>query len=155
MEPLAVGAIVEVVVTRLEPYGAWLDYDGQIGLVRIPDISRKRIGHPADVLVVGQLVRVKILVAPTQNEFSASLRAVHPEDDPWYDPSRFAVGTEFVGRVVRVLEYGCFVELRPEVWGSLRRERWVTPPSEGDAMRVRVESVDVAARKVEVSLLLG
>ncbi len=134
MKPLSVGAIVEVVVTRLEAYGAWIDCDGQTGLISISEVSWSRISHPGDVLVVGQHLPVNILVVSTGEPFSASIRSMHPEDDPWYEPSRFTIGAEFVGRVVRVLEYGCFVELRPEVWGMLRRERWASLPKVGDSM---------------------
>jgi ribosomal protein S1 len=145
----------DVVVTRLEQYGAWIECGGKPGLVTIPEVSWSRIGHPADVLAVGQHLPVKILNVRDDGQFTASVRAVHPEQDPWYNPAVFAVGSEFVGPVVRVLDYGCFVELRPEVWGLLRRKNWPGPVAAGDQLRVRVESVDAAARKVEVVLVSG
>jgi len=150
MDPLTVGAIVEATVTRLEQYGAWIDSGGRTGLVEIPEVSWSRISHPSDALAIGQRVRVKVLVVREDGQFSASIRAVHPERDPWHDPTLFAVGTVFVGPVVGVLGYGCFVELRPEVWGLLRRGRW-SSLAVGDRVQVRVESVDVDSRKIEVS----
>jgi len=153
MELLTVGTIVEASVTRLEPYGAWIDCDGRAGLVTIPEVSWSRIGHPGDVLSVGQRVCVEVLVAAAGLPFSASIRAVHPECDPWHEPALFATGAEFKGPVVQVLRYGCFVELRPEVWGLLRRERWSGPLAVGDRVRVRIENADADARKIEVSLL--
>lgn len=152
---LRIGDFTEANVTRLEQYGAWIDCEGQTGLVTIPEVSWSRIGHPAEVLSIGQPVRVKVLGIREDGEFTASIRAVHPELDPWHDPSVFAVGTEFVGRVVRVLEYGCFVELRPEVWGLLRREKWKCPIAVGEQMQIRIESVDISARKIEVSQVLA
>ena len=151
MDQLTIGAVIDAVVTRLEPYGAWIDCAGQTGLVLIPEVSWSRIRHPSDALSVGQRVRVKVLVIRTDGQFTASIRAVHPEQDPWHDPTLFAAGTECLGTVVRVLEYGCFVELRPEVWGLLRKERWPAPMAVGDEVRVHIERVDAATRKIEVS----
>jgi ribosomal protein S1 len=150
MDTLSVGAIVDATITRLEQYGAWIDCGGRPGLVTIPEVSWSRIGHPAEVLSVGQRVRVKVMVLGSDGKLSASIRALHPEQDPWRDPAVFAVGEEFAGRVVRVLGYGCFVELRPEVWGLLRREHWSREVAVGGRVRVRVVSVDPMARKVEV-----
>jgi small subunit ribosomal protein S1 len=152
MKPLTVGTIIEAVVTRPEQYAAWIDCAGRAGVVTFPEVSWSRIRHPGDVLSVGQSVRVKVLVAPESKPFSASIRAVRPDRDPWYEPALFAVGAEFVGPVVLSLDYGCFVELRPDVWGLLPRGRWSGSLKVGDRALVRVESVDVAARKVEVSI---
>lgn len=52
------------------------------------------------------------------------MRAVHPEQNPWHDPMPFAVGTLHECPIMLVLDYGCFVELRPEVWGLLKLPRY-------------------------------
>jgi small subunit ribosomal protein S1 len=153
VEPLEPDQIVETTVTRLEHYGAWIDCAGRTGLVLIPEISWTRISHPAQALAVDQRVRVKVLNVQSDGKFTASIRGVHPEQDPWYDPSLFAPGTEFVGRVVLVPAYGAFVELRPEVWGLLRKGKWTRQVAVGDQLRVRIETVDETARKIEVSQL--
>ena len=150
METLAAGQILDAVVVRLEQYGAWIESGDRDGLILIPEISWSRIRHPGEVLKVGQLVTVQILHVGSDGKFSASLRAMHPELNPWRDPSLFAVGSRFCSRVVRVLDYGCFVELRPEVWGLLQRERWSRAYQVGDLVDVRVEYVEPKPRKVEV-----
>jgi small subunit ribosomal protein S1 len=148
-----VGELIDTQVTRLEPYGAWIeDNAGNPGLVVIPEISWSRISHPGDVLAVGKHVTVKILALPADRPFAASLRAVHPEDDPWFKPELFAVGTRFRATVVQVLEYGCFVELRPEVRGLLRREHWPARLELGDLLDVKVTSSNSESRRVEVAL---
>jgi small subunit ribosomal protein S1 len=152
VDPLTVGDIVEAVVTRLEPYGAWVEADGWKGLIRIPEISWSRISHPRDALAPGQRVRAVVLQVGGPDGFNGSIKSVHPERDPWSDPTVFAAGTTFDAPVVRVVDYGCFVELRPDVWGLLRRERWPGPLAAGDRLRVRVESSDPLARKVEVGV---
>ena len=151
MEVLSPGALIDAVVERIEPYGAWIDHDGRRGLVTIPEVSWSRIGHPGEALSVGQRVRVKVL-AVTEDQFSASIRAARPELDPWRDPARFSEGTAFVAPVVLETAYGCFVELRPDVWGLLRREKCPEGVRVGDRLRVTVETTDAVYRKIEVSL---
>ena len=150
MEPVAAGNTLEATVTRLENYGAWIESGGRVGLILIPEISWSRIRHPSEALAVGQQVTVKILNVAKDGKFSASLREMHPELNPWRDPTVFAVGNEFTGPVVMVLEYGCFVELQPEVWGLLPRERWPFPLETGDQLRVRVVHLDGPMHKIEI-----
>jgi small subunit ribosomal protein S1 len=153
MESFQVGEIREMVVTRLEPYGAWVECQGKRGLVTIPEISWTRIGHPSDVLHVGSRIWAKIVTRMEGRDFGASIRQVHPEQDPWYAPSRFPPGSEFDAPVVRVMEYGVFVEIRPEIWGLLPKELLPCAFQVGDRLRVRVEEVDTERRKVGLSLL--
>jgi ribosomal protein S1 len=150
MEPVAAGNTLEATVTRLENYGAWIESGGRVGLILIPDISWSRIRHPSEALAVGQQVTVKILNVAKDGKFSASLREIHPELNPWRDPTVFAVGNVFTCPVVLVLEYGCFVELRPDVWGLLKREQWTRSMAVGNRVRVRVESLDADQQKIEV-----
>ena len=149
------GADIEATVTRVEPFGAFVEHRGFRGLVRIPEISWHRIRHPSDELIVGQKVLVRVLAVhenPSES-FSASIRAVHPEQNPWRDPSEFAVGREFRGRVVRILEYGAFVEIKPEVWGLLPRSIWSRQYVENDELSVLVLSVDAQRQKIELTEL--
>ena len=93
MNPLTAGDVVEVVVTRLEPYGAWVEADGRPGLIRIPEIGWSPISHPRDVLAVGQRVRAVVLQVGGADGFNGSIRAARPERAARRaDPSAFAVG---------------------------------------------------------------
>ena len=42
------------VVKNLTEYGAFIDLGGIDGLLHVSDISYGRVGHPSDVLQVGQ-----------------------------------------------------------------------------------------------------
>lgn len=56
-----VGDVVKGKVVRLVPFGAFVEIsEGIDGLVHISQISNQRIGKPADVLEIGQIVDVKI-----------------------------------------------------------------------------------------------
>lgn len=152
-DSLTAGQIIDATVMRLEHYGALIDYEGRTGLITLPEISWSRIRHPGERLAVGDRIPVKVLVVAPGREFSASIRQLNPELDPWIDPARFRVGSEHEGKVVVLLNYGCFVEIRPDVWGLLRKEHWPHPMQIGDLAKVRVTSVDARLRKIEVEML--
>jgi small subunit ribosomal protein S1 len=48
-------------VTSLADFGAFVNIDGADGLVHLSEISWERIEHPAEVLKVGQEVRVRVI----------------------------------------------------------------------------------------------
>lgn len=149
-----VGKIVEVVVTQIEFYGAWFDWNGRSGLVTIPEVSWTRISHPAEAVTVGKKIKVKILVA-TPTAFAASIRQVNPEQNPWYDPTPFAVGNVFEGKVEKVLVYGCFIELRPHVVGLLRRDDWPHELAVGDIARVRIARSNSESKQIDLEWVPG
>ena len=57
-----VGAIVEGTVTKLVPFGAFVDLgDGIEGLVHISEMANKHVDQPAQVTAVGSKVQVKVM----------------------------------------------------------------------------------------------
>ncbi|MFJ9849813.1 S1 RNA-binding domain-containing protein [Streptomyces sp. NPDC101150] len=68
------------VVTRIAPFGAFVDLGGLEGLIRIPEISWQHISHPGDVLETGQEVTVKVIdVDPGRELVSLSLKQLDAE----------------------------------------------------------------------------
>lgn len=75
------GTILEGVVERLQPYGAFVDLkDGLSGLVHISQISQKRIKKPSEVLKVGDNVKVKVLNT-NDGKISLSIKAVEEDQE--------------------------------------------------------------------------
>ena len=73
------GTVVEGVVERLMPYGAFISLgNGISGLVHISQICQKRIATPHEVLKEGQKVKVKILNT-NDNKVSLSMKALEEE----------------------------------------------------------------------------
>jgi transcriptional accessory protein Tex/SPT6 len=72
---------LEGVITRLEPYGAFVDIDSdRDGLVHISQITHEYIKHPEDVLSVGDNVNVKVLkVNRKKRQIDLSIKALLPE----------------------------------------------------------------------------
>ncbi len=78
------GDVVKGKVVRLVPFGAFVELEESIdGLVHISQISNDRIGKPADVLSIGQMVEVKILdINIESKKISLSIKEVNPIPAP-------------------------------------------------------------------------
>lgn len=75
------GTILDGIVESLQPYGAFVDLkDGLTGLVHISQISQKRIKKPAEVLKVGDQVKVKVLNT-NEGKISLSMKAVAEDQE--------------------------------------------------------------------------
>ncbi len=62
IDAIEAGSILKGKVETLQPYGAFIDLGDHIsGLVHISQIARRRIESPAEVLKVGDEVKVKVL----------------------------------------------------------------------------------------------
>ena len=71
-----VGEVVGGRITRLEPYGAFVEVaPGLEGLVHVSELaSDRRVAHPRDVVALGQDVQVRVLdVSPVKRRLSLSL----------------------------------------------------------------------------------
>lgn len=108
---LSEGQTVEGTVKNITDYGAFIDLGGVDGLLHVTDISWKRITNPAEILSVGQNVKVQIIKFNTDTG-RISLGMKQLEDDPWVGVNeKFAVGTRLTGKVSNVADYGAFIEL--------------------------------------------
>ncbi len=111
------GQVLEGVVKNITDYGAFVDLGGLDGLLHVTDISWRRVNHPADVLQVGQTVKVQVIRFNRETQ-RISLGMKQLEADPWEGIElKYPVNTKFKGRVTNITDYGAFVELEPGVEG--------------------------------------
>ncbi|HHX86632.1 MAG TPA: 4-hydroxy-3-methylbut-2-enyl diphosphate reductase, partial [Firmicutes bacterium] len=112
LSSLQAGTIIEGVVRRLTDFGAFVDVGGIDGLIHISELSWERVGHPQEVLKVGEEVSVKVLdVNPERERISLSLKQALP--DPWTDVDQeFKSGMIITGKITRLVNFGAFVELK-------------------------------------------
>jgi len=77
----AVGDVVSVKIVSLMPFGAFAEIvDGVDGLIHISQISQQKIGKPADVLSIGQVVDAKIIAIDEEKQnVSLSIRVLLDE----------------------------------------------------------------------------
>ena len=114
---LSEGQTVEGTVKNITDYGAFIDLGGVDGLLHVTDISWKRITNPAEILSVGQNVKVQIIKFNTDTG-RISLGMKQLENDPWVGINeKFAVGTRLKGKVSNITDYGAFIELAPGIEG--------------------------------------
>ena len=111
------GQILAGVVKNITDYGAFVDLGGVDGLLHVTDISWKRIGHPSEVLSIGQSIQVQVIRYNEENQ-RISLGMKQLESDPWEGvAARYTVGTKVTGRVNNITDYGAFVELEAGIEG--------------------------------------
>lgn len=160
-----VGDEVEGVVTRLAPFGAFIEImPGLDGLVHISQISHGRIGHPEEAVSVGQKVKAKVTryEHDDKGRLKISLSMKELAQDPWDTISAtFAEGDKVTGKVVRIADFGAFVEIAPGVDGlvhvsEISYTQRVHKPAdfvkEGQQVAVKIKSIDPASRRIGLSM---
>ncbi len=152
---LKVDSVVTGTVASLAEYGAFVELGGVKGLVHLSELSWHRVGHPRDVVTVGDTVEVKVLdVKVKKRRVSLSIRQVAP--DPF---AGIAVGSVVNGPVTRLVDFGAFVDLggvEGLVHLSELAEYRVSAPEEivtpGEDVMVKVLSIDKRRRRIELSI---
>lgn len=107
------------IVKNITEYGAFIDLGGIDGLLHITDMSWGRIGHPSEILSVGDEINVKVLNLDLERErVSLGLKQLVP--DPWTTAEeKYSVGSHVEGKVVSFTDYGAFVELEKGIEGLI------------------------------------
>lgn len=156
------GQVIEGVVKNITDYGAFIDLGGIDGLLHVTDISWKRVNHPADVLTLGQTIKVSVLKFNKDTQ-RISLGMKQLEDDPWKDAeSRFPVGTKLKGTVTNIADYGAFIYVAEGIEGLvyLTEMSWLKKgnfhPSKflelGQEVEVVVLEVDSLKRRMSLGI---
>jgi small subunit ribosomal protein S1 len=149
-------------VRNLTDFGAFIELEpGVDGLLHISDMSWTRsVAHPSEVIKKGQDLETVILnIDLEQKRISLGIKQLQP--DPWATVAeRYPMGSRVTGRVVRLTDFGAFVELEPGVDGLLHisqmSHRPVGQPDElvnvGDELTLLVIRVDPHERRIGLSL---
>ncbi len=156
------GERVEGKVRNLTDFGAFVELEpGVDGLLHISDMSWTRnIGHPSELLKKGQPIETQILNVDKDNKrISLGIKQIQP--DPWESVTqRYPMGSRVTGKIVRLTDFGAFVELEPGVDGLLHvsqmSHRPIAAPSDlvnvGDELTLLVIRVDPNERRIGLSL---
>lgn len=159
-DEIAEGQIRNGVVKRITDYGAFIDLGGFEGLLHVSEMDHARVARPGDILSEGQEIEVFILgVDRETNRVSLSRKKVLPS--PWQKiAEKVAVGDIVTGTVVRLAQFGAFVELEPGIDGlvhiSQLAERRVAKTEDvvevGQEIKVKVISMDTEAKRIGLSI---
>jgi len=121
VEKYPVGTRIKGKVRNLTEFGAFVEVEEDIdGLIHISDMSwSKRVKHPSEVLKKGDVVEAMVLSIDAENQ-RLSLGLKQLATDIWEDFfSRHKVGQSIEGRVVRMTNFGAFVELDEGIEGLI------------------------------------
>jgi small subunit ribosomal protein S1 len=153
-------AVLPGTVASLTDFGAFIDLGGVQGLVPLSEISHSRVGKLTDRLRIGEAVTVKVLrVDGQKGKITLSLKAL--EEDPWTAVSDQLRERQIVnGRVVRMMDFGVFVEVLPGVDGLLhlseipRNQHGAIKDAaaSGAAVSVMILSIDPDKRRIALAL---
>jgi small subunit ribosomal protein S1 len=116
-----VGTRIKGKVRNLTEFGAFVEVEEDIdGLIHISDMSwSKRVKHPSEVLKKGDVVEAMVLSVDAENQ-RLSLGLKQLATDIWEDFfSRHHVGDTVEGKVVRMTNFGAFVELDEGIEGLI------------------------------------
>ncbi|MFV0622881.1 30S ribosomal protein S1 [Sphingomonas sp. ac-8] len=117
IQSLHEGQVIDGIVKNITDYGAFVDLGGIDGLLHVTDLSYKRVGHPSEMLNIGDTVRVQIIRINRDTQ-RISLGMKQLESDPWDGASvKYPIGAKLTGRVTNITEYGAFVELEAGIEG--------------------------------------
>ena len=112
------GDVVEdATVKATTEWGIFLDINGIDALLHVSDLSHGRVKKPADLVTIGQKLKVKITkIDPKTNRVSASIKALSV--DPYDNiEKKYKVGEFYEGTVTKIMDYGCFVKIEDGIEG--------------------------------------
>ncbi|MEC7843290.1 MAG: 30S ribosomal protein S1 [Candidatus Latescibacterota bacterium] len=155
------GQIREGDVKNTTDFGAFIDLGGVDGLLHITDMSWGRVGHPTDLVSIGDRIKVKVLNYDRERErISLGLKQLTPH--PWENiDKKFPQNTQIQGKVVSITDYGAFVELEEGVEGlvHISEMSWtqhIRHPSKlvsiGDMVDVMVLRLDQESQKISLGM---
>ncbi len=154
------GDIRKGTVKNITDFGAFIDLNGIDGLLHITDMSWGRIGHPSEILKVGQEIDVVVLDVNKEKE-RVSLGLKQKLANPWDSiETKFPVGAKVKGKVVSLVPYGAFVQLEPGVEGlihvtELSWTKRIAKPSDVLKQDQEVEAVVLGINREEQKISLG
>jgi len=160
LETLHEGDVCTGIVSSLASFGAFVDLGGADGLIHVSELAWYRVGHPSELLKVGQEVDVYVLrVDPTRGRVGLSLKRLQP--DPWtLVEGKYKPGQVLQVRVTKLVDFGAFAEIEKGVEGLIhvtemsdpapaRPEDAVEP---GQVRLAKVLRVDAQNRRIGLSL---
>ena len=158
---LAVGQIVDCVVTEVLDFGLAVDINTLKGFIHISEVSWKRLDKLSDVYKVGDHIKA-VIVSLDEAKRNVKLSIKKLEEDPWATvANEFKVDDEVEGTVTKVLPYGAFVEIKPGVEGLVHISdfSWAKKKvnvaeyvKEGEKVKVRITDLHPEDRKLKLGI---
>jgi len=107
---LQIRDIIKVKINEVFAYGVIGNYDGHRIYVDLRELSWESPILQKSIPSVGDEIKAVVTNISDRHDsdFLASVRQLTPEENPWYDPSVYKIGDEFVGQIDSVNSFGCW-----------------------------------------------
>lgn len=117
LEVIHEGQVLQGIVKNITSYGVFVDIGGIDGLLHITDMSWGRIGHPSELVRIGDTISVKVISFDKQHE-KISLGMKQLTANPWEEiDKKYPIGNKIKGRVSSITDYGLFIEVEKGIEG--------------------------------------
>jgi small subunit ribosomal protein S1 len=157
-----VGSKIRGKVRNLTEFGAFVEVEEGIdGLIHISDLSwTKRVKHPSEVLKKGDTVEAIVLNIDAENQ-RLSLGLKQLATDMWDEFfAHHKVGDMVEGKIVRLANFGAFVELAEGIEGLVHvselDEKRIEKPEEhfkpGDTFPMKIIKINEGEKKIGLSI---
>ena len=159
-ENVAVGDRFDGVVKSLTTFGAFVDLGAVDGLLHVTELSWKKIGHPSDVINVGDTISVYVNAIDAENK-KISLGYKDPDADPFVVfTNNYNEGDVVKVKVVNVMPFGAFANITDGVDGLIHisqlSNKRVNKPSDivnvGDEVDAKIVDINAETRKIGLSM---
>ncbi len=159
-ESIEVGQKFEGEVRSIESYGVFVDIGPVDGLIHTADLTWDRVGHPKDIVNVGDKLNV-IVKSFDPEKKRVSLTAKDPEENPWLKfMAQYKKGDVIKATVVSIMEFGAFAQIIPGVDGLIHISQISTERVEdintvltvGQEVDVKIIEVDEERSRVSLSI---
>ena len=160
LDNLSQGDILEGRVARIANFGAFTDLGGVDGLVHVSELSHNHVKTPDEVVQVGDNVKVKVRAVDREAErISLSIKDTLPSPFEQIE-SEFNVGDIVPGKVVRLAQFGAFVEIAAGLQGLVHisqiSHEHIGNPEEvlekGQNVQVKILGIDKDEERISLSI---
>jgi small subunit ribosomal protein S1 len=157
---LAEGQVHQGIVRSVKDFGAFVDLGGVDGLLHVSEMSWQRVQDASSIVQPGQSIKVVVLKIDFEKR-KVGLGLKQLTASPWDTVTeKYHAGDIVSGKVSRLMDFGAFVELEPAIEGLIhiselapqRVFRVGDIVQEGQAVQVKVLSVDPSQRRISLSL---
>lgn len=158
---IEVGKTYKGIVKSMTSYAVFVELEGCVdAIVHISELTWDRGEKPEDIVKLGQEIEARVKSFDKERG-RVSLSCKNEEDSPWERVKRdFPIGKIFDAKIVSIVPFGAFARLIPGVDGlihiSKMADHRIESPrevvSEGDLVRVQVESMDNERKRVGLTM---
>lgn len=159
-ESVEIGKKYKGIVSSLSSYGAFVDLGGVQGLLHVSEMSWARNTKPEEILKQGQEIEVTVIDVDKENR-RLKLSYENKGPNPWNNiEEKYHVGDVVKVKVVKLINFGAFVELEEAVEGLVHisqiAERKIIRPEEelkvNQHVNAKIIQIDEENKKIELSI---